>query len=70
MLIMRHRLRLGQDPSYRNRSIIYISIPGVPKKSGTADFQYLASQKYDIFFTSLVKASSAEEIDSKIIEFG
>ena len=40
------------------------------KKSGTADFQYLAGQKCHIFLTSLDKTSSAEENDAKIVKFG
>ena len=43
---------------------------GCPKKGGTAGFQYLASSKCHIWFTLSVKASSAEENDTKIIEFG
>ena len=42
---------------------------GCPQKSGTSDFQYLASSKCHIVLTPLDKASSAEENDTKIIKF-
>ena len=43
----------------------------VSQKSGTADFQYLASYKCHIFWHHYnYKASSAEENDTKIIKFG
>ena len=43
---------------------------GCPIKSGTADFQYTLQSKSTVCFTSSNKATSAEEIDTKIIEFG
>ena len=43
---------------------------GCPPKSGTADFQYPASKKCQVFLTSLNRASYIEENDTKIIEFG
>ena len=41
-----------------------------PKKSGTADFQYLAGKKCHIFLTSLDKTSSAKENDTRVVKFG
>ena len=43
--------------------------PGVPKKAELRIISNLQSKKF-IFLTSLNKASSAEENDTKIIEFG
>ena len=49
-------------------NVVY-TIPGVPKKAERRIFSTLRSKSI-IFFTSLTKASSAEENETTIIEFG
>ena len=51
-------------------SICAWNIPGVPKKAERLIFSTLRAKSVILFFTSLHKASSAEENDTKIIEFG
>ena len=50
--------------------IRFLTLYRVSQKSGTADFQYLASKKLIFLKTLLDKASSAEENYTKIIKFG
>ena len=45
-------------------------IPGVPKKKRNGGFSVPCELKVLYYFTPLDKASSAEEIDIKIIKFG
>ena len=47
-----------------------IAYTGCPRKSGTADFKYFASKMCHTFLHSLNKTFSAEENDTRIIEFG
>ena len=58
-LIRRVDSRVGHFPPFLN-----VNYTGCPRKSGTADFQYITSCNCYIFFTSLDKASSAEENDT------
>ena len=55
--------------SFKEKSNLFSALPGVPKQAELLIFSTLRAKSV-IFLTSLNKASSTEENDTKIVEFG